>query len=267
MEKPEISVIIPAYNEGRDIIRTLIQLKKQKTNVPYEIIVVDNNSKDHTFEIAQKYADRVFFEKKQGVAFARNRGIKESKGRYLVHTDADVMFPDDFIERIYPIFKSNKYVGFTCGSWDYYDGNSIWVKISSYLYGLSFKFLGYIAWFRNVMQLPGWCICTPKEISEKVGHFMPIKGYLEDVLYSMAIEPFGKKGYFPSIKVRSSVRRLENGVDTYLEHYSKIGASPTDGWYNLFRKCLYNPKEIPEKPPSFIHHGITFSPSVYIYPK
>ncbi|MDD2679110.1 MAG: glycosyltransferase family A protein, partial [Candidatus Nanoarchaeia archaeon] len=52
-QKPVISVIIPAYNEEDSIEKTLISLKNQKTKVPYEIIVCDNNSTDKTFKIAK----------------------------------------------------------------------------------------------------------------------------------------------------------------------------------------------------------------------
>ncbi|MDD5054512.1 MAG: glycosyltransferase family A protein, partial [Candidatus Nanoarchaeia archaeon] len=71
-QKPVISVIIPAYNEEDSIEKTLISLKNQKTKVPYEIIVCDNNSTDKTFKIAKKIADKTVKEKKQGGAYARN---------------------------------------------------------------------------------------------------------------------------------------------------------------------------------------------------
>ena len=58
MAKPYLSVIVPAYNESKRLPLTLIDLDKhlQKAPFDYEIIVVDNNSKDATKEIAQRFA-------------------------------------------------------------------------------------------------------------------------------------------------------------------------------------------------------------------
>ncbi len=264
MVKPEISVIIPAYNEGEGIKRTIITLRKQKTSIPYEIIVANNNSTDNTAEIAGKYADKVVLETQQGVAFARNCGIRASQGKYLVHTDADAIFPSDFIEKVYPIFKSEKFVGFTCGEWNFYDGDSLYVKIMSRVYSLFYKTVATIMYHRNVMQLPGWCICTSRKMSEKVGHFVPQRGYLEDVIYSIAIEPYGPKGYFPDIKVNSSVRRLESGLVSTFDHYGGKGASIPEEFRNVFRKSRYNPKSIPTKLQSVEINGEVFTPDILI---
>ena len=96
--KPIISIIIPAYNEEKFIEQTLISLKKQNCGIPYEIIVCDNNSKDKTPEIAQKYADKVVSETKQGGGYARNKGASIAQGKYLVFTDADTVFPENYLE-------------------------------------------------------------------------------------------------------------------------------------------------------------------------
>lgn len=56
---PLVSVIIPTYNSARTLETTLKSIKKQ-TYQNIEIIVVDNNSKDTTKKIAEKYADSVY---------------------------------------------------------------------------------------------------------------------------------------------------------------------------------------------------------------
>ncbi len=76
--KPIISVVIPAYNEENYIEACLKSLRNQKTNVPYEIVVCDNNSTDRTVEIAKKYADKVVYERRQGIGYARNKGVSAS---------------------------------------------------------------------------------------------------------------------------------------------------------------------------------------------
>ena len=72
-----------------------------QTETDWELILVDNNASEETKEVISKYA-RLFPEKirsvleiDQGVCSARNRGIKESKGRYIaLLDDDDIMYPE-----------------------------------------------------------------------------------------------------------------------------------------------------------------------------
>lgn len=106
--KPLVSIIIPTYNEEKDIRRTLracVSLSYDKK----EIIVVDD-SNDRTPYIVREFKDKgvrlIQREKnKGGRCGARNRGIKESKGKILIILNADVILPSDFIERILPHYE------------------------------------------------------------------------------------------------------------------------------------------------------------------
>ncbi|MCD6238576.1 MAG: glycosyltransferase family 2 protein [Thermotogae bacterium] len=94
----KVSIVIPAYNEEKSIERTLKSLLKQ-TYPEYEVVVVNNNSKDRTKEIAQKYV-RVIDEYKQGYMFAVRRGIEETDGEVITICDADSIYPGHWIERM-----------------------------------------------------------------------------------------------------------------------------------------------------------------------
>ncbi len=94
--KPYLSVIIPAYNESRRLPLTLIDVDKHLQNVPfnYEIIVVDNNSKDATKEIALRFSSiiknlKVFECKTQGKGAAVKTGMEQAKGQIRLFLDAD----------------------------------------------------------------------------------------------------------------------------------------------------------------------------------
>ena len=89
-----ISVIVPVYNEEDNIgflIKRLLSLNYPKNR--YEIIIVDNNSKDNTPEIIKKYKVIYLNEKKQSSYAARNKGIKKAKGNILAFVDGDCI-PD-----------------------------------------------------------------------------------------------------------------------------------------------------------------------------
>ena len=68
-----------------------------QSDLEWELIIVDNNSIDETKELIKEYKInsriniRYIFERKQGLSYARNRGIKKAKGRIIVFTDDDIM--------------------------------------------------------------------------------------------------------------------------------------------------------------------------------
>jgi glycosyltransferase involved in cell wall biosynthesis len=113
----KFSVIVPTYNEEKDIRRTLLAL--EKLDWPdYEVIVVDDASRDKTKEIVSEFTSKFsnfhFLEqpRNRGVSFARNRGIAESSGEVMVILNADVILTSDFLKRIAPFYEQgNKWVG------------------------------------------------------------------------------------------------------------------------------------------------------------
>jgi cellulose synthase/poly-beta-1,6-N-acetylglucosamine synthase-like glycosyltransferase len=92
-ELPKISLIVPAYNEEDIIVETIEKLKK--INYPkdkLEIIVVDDGSKDRTYEIAKKFESeqiKVFTKPNSGKASTLNFGIEKTKNEFVGVMDAD----------------------------------------------------------------------------------------------------------------------------------------------------------------------------------
>ncbi len=107
MSRRKVSVIIPACNEEKYLKKTIDSIRIQKYS-PIEIIVVVNNSKDKTFEIAKRYADKVLnFPDSIGVSAARNRGAGVAQGDIYVFLDADTTLSEGTIEKIVPIVTPN----------------------------------------------------------------------------------------------------------------------------------------------------------------
>ncbi len=113
MNKIQVSVVIPAFNEEKYIENTLFSLLKseQKTDINYEVILVDNNSSDKTIEKASKFKSgmdlRIVHEKKQGRGVARARGFKEAKGKIILSADADTIFYKNWIEVLASALKGD----------------------------------------------------------------------------------------------------------------------------------------------------------------
>lgn len=106
--EPEISVVIPAYNEEDNILKTLSSLSASTTKKRLEIIVVNNNSVDRTEELAIATGVTCIRETKQGITQARNAGLAVAKGKYIVNADADTIYPPDWIdEMVQPLYDNS----------------------------------------------------------------------------------------------------------------------------------------------------------------
>ena len=97
-----ISVIIPAYNAVRTI-RRCIQSVLDQTYTEWEMIIVDDGSKDDTLDICQSYDDsriRVLHKENGGVSSARNHGLKFAQGDYIAFIDSDDFIEADYLEHL-----------------------------------------------------------------------------------------------------------------------------------------------------------------------
>jgi hypothetical protein len=88
--KPSVSVIVPCYN-GSAFLRDTLDSALRQTHPPLEVIVVDDGSTDDSAAIAASYGPpvRIIRQENRGVSAARNRGLAEARGNYLVFLDAD----------------------------------------------------------------------------------------------------------------------------------------------------------------------------------
>lgn len=107
-EDPEVSVVIPAYNEENSIFRTLSSLAENKTILKVEIIIINNNSTDDTQQVIDKLGVTSYFQPKQGIAYARQLGLAKAKGKYHLCADADSLYPPDWIEIMTRPMMNNK---------------------------------------------------------------------------------------------------------------------------------------------------------------
>lgn len=98
--EPEVSVVMPAYNEEENILRTLSALSRTVTNRSVEFVIVNNNSKDNTAALVNSTGVRCILETTQGITPARNAGLAAAKGRYIINADADTIYPPDWVEQM-----------------------------------------------------------------------------------------------------------------------------------------------------------------------
>jgi glycosyltransferase involved in cell wall biosynthesis len=97
---PEVSIIIPTYNSAQYVVEAVESVLAQ-TWQDFEILVIDDGSTDETARVMHRYEAPVRYIRQAngGVAVARNRGIAESRGRYVAFLDADDTWLPHKLER------------------------------------------------------------------------------------------------------------------------------------------------------------------------
>ena len=100
------TIVIPAYNSEKFILRPLESLKKQEYK-NLEIIVVNDASTDNSAEIARKHTDNVINIEHSGPVIARNIGLKHAHGEYVIFMDSDDVFVQNAIQNMKNEIKDN----------------------------------------------------------------------------------------------------------------------------------------------------------------
>jgi glycosyltransferase involved in cell wall biosynthesis len=98
---PSLSFIIPAYNEAQLLASTLIAIERAAHAVrsTFEVIVVDDASRDRTAEVARACGARVIAVNCRQIAATRNAGAREATGEWLVFVDADTIISTTVLQQ------------------------------------------------------------------------------------------------------------------------------------------------------------------------
>jgi len=106
--KPKVSIIIPVYNSEKTLKLCLDAIFRQ-TYKNFEVIIVDDCSKDNSYNIAKKYKKNnckiIKLKKNSGPAVARNIGARYAKGEFLMFVDSDVALKKNVLSLIIEKFK------------------------------------------------------------------------------------------------------------------------------------------------------------------
>ena len=107
-----ISVIVPVYNVKKYISECIDSILAQTYNY-FELILVDDGSKDGSGDICENYGKkderiRVFHKENEGLSSARNKGIDEAVGEYICFVDSDDTLRADYLEKLYNAITVDK---------------------------------------------------------------------------------------------------------------------------------------------------------------
>jgi len=138
---PLISIILPLYNGGEFIEKTLLSIGQQSFNNA-ELIIIDDGSTDNSIEIIKNVSSnssslilknlKIISQKNSGVASARNHGINMAEGEWLSFIDQDdIWFPGKLEKQIEIVEKTNASFCYTAFSRFYADGREVTKKNGS----------------------------------------------------------------------------------------------------------------------------------------
>lgn len=112
MNQPFFSIIIPCYNYGHFLERAINSIKYQ--DFPnWEILIIDDGSTDNSAQVAKRHAAEsnninYQFQSNSGPATARNLGISQCQGKYIIFLDADDTLAPEALTTVNKIFSTNK---------------------------------------------------------------------------------------------------------------------------------------------------------------
>lgn len=122
----KISILLPVYNNSKDVLRSINSVKNQ-TNQNWELIIIDDHSTDGTTEIIKEYLKKnpelskkiriITNEVNQGTYVCLNKGLQHSVGKYICRIDSDDEWDQTFLEKQSGILDADKelvYVASQC---------------------------------------------------------------------------------------------------------------------------------------------------------
>lgn len=108
--KPLVSILIAAWNEETNILNCISSLSALETRIPFEIIVINNNSTDNTQRTLDRLAIHSLFQPIQGCGPARQLGQEHARGKYILLADADCIYPPCWLDEMMAILTKPKVV-------------------------------------------------------------------------------------------------------------------------------------------------------------
>ncbi len=128
----KISIVIPCYNQGHFIQEALDSIYLNNRTDLYEIIIVNDGSTDaNTINVLNKLSENgmnVIFQENKGLSAARNAGILQAKGEYILPLDADNKIRPDYINKSIEILDARKEVAVVYGdAQNFGEKNDRWV--------------------------------------------------------------------------------------------------------------------------------------------
>ena len=173
------SVVIPLYNKAPYVAKAIESVLSQ-TFTDFELIIVDDGSKDDSFSVAQKAIDghgncRIYRQQNAGVSVARNRGVAFSQGEYLCFLDADDWWDERFLEEVAQLIEAFPDAGIYGTNYTIVNETKRKTRISPIGVEAGFEkgYINYCTVFTKTLAMPLWtgAVCIPRPVFDEMQGF------------------------------------------------------------------------------------------------
>jgi glycosyltransferase involved in cell wall biosynthesis len=207
-----ISVVIPAYNEEETIGKCLLAFCNQRTQRPFEVIVVDNDSSDRTADVVRSFRDRlnvrVITVSGRRRGNARFHGFKTAKGDIILSTDADTIIPPHWVESYGRIFE-NPSVGAATGTYRITD--CAWhINLFFDIWNPAWIYICRVAW--GTFTFRGSNFGIRRAVYMQAGQFDQHADMYEDADLAWRVSKVTRITYDYSLTIEASGRRFRGGL-------------------------------------------------------
>lgn len=231
VQKPEISIVIPAFNEEKLLPYALESISKaiQHTRTASELIIVDNASTDSTPKIAEQFGAKVIVEERKGVGYARQAGLLEAQGDIVLTSDADgTQVPEEWINRHMQHYSTPEVVAVS-GKYEFFDSKHPVIHLYD---------IGSDIWHRTIRNMvhrmrgldpnkynkkfAGSNMSYRRKIALHVGGYREGVNASEDTDLGRRLEDVGSvvRDESPQMTIRTTARRFQRTEDVlpFLTH-------------------------------------------------
>lgn len=197
---PFFSVIIPLYNKENFVANTIESIFNQIFS-DFEIIIVEDCSTDNSLEIVSKISsDKIKIirhEKNKGLSASRNTGIKNATANYITFLDADDLWKNDYLEKIYSLIKKFPEAHlFATNYEELYPGNIVTLPATTLKNFDNDNILQN--YFESSLGQPIYCscsVCIEKTVFETIGYYGEKITYAEDIDFNIRANSHFKLAY------------------------------------------------------------------------
>lgn len=173
------SVIVPLYNKGPYVHKAIRSALMQTTN-DYELVIVDDGSKDASAENAEKAIEgrsncRLIRQENMGVSAARKNGVAASHGDYLCFLDADDWWEPTFLEEMAKLIDAYPEAGIYGTNYTIVNETKHKTRIAKIDVEDGFEkgYINYCQAYARTMYMPLWtgAVCVPRGVFDEMGGF------------------------------------------------------------------------------------------------
>ena len=223
-ETPEVSIIIPVYNQFGFTYNCLRSIKKNSGNVSYEVIIADDGSTDLTTEMEKAISGVKHIINEENLRFLKNcnNAARYARGRYLLFLNNDTQVHENWLKPLVDLIKRED-VGLVGSKFTYPDGllqeagGIVWKNGEAWNYGhRSDPSRAEFNYVKEADYISGASIMIRKDLWNQAGGFDErfAPAYYEDTDLCFTVRKMGYKVMYQPLSVVTHFEGISNGVDT-----------------------------------------------------